>query len=194
MPFSFWIDVHTAGEYRWSVSAAVLLHDLRVVDVPAPQGVHDRRVRTEPVSGQLDPRVPYPEGMAKKSKMPTDVNQRAKAIVDFATGTEDVLYKSAYTLEAVYGDAAQQQSGVAQLVTTTKKGVRSEVGMSMAPSLWLVNFALLYTLKPAAAAKMPAHWAPIPPAVADAIVASPTGQVPFSDYASFFGDHLSARH
>jgi hypothetical protein len=28
--------------------------------------------------------------MAKKSKMPTDVNQRAKAIVDFATGTEEV--------------------------------------------------------------------------------------------------------
>jgi hypothetical protein len=28
--------------------------------------------------------------VAKKSKMPTDVNQRAKAIVDFATGTEDV--------------------------------------------------------------------------------------------------------
>ena len=28
--------------------------------------------------------------MSKKSKMPTDVNQRAKAIVDFATGTEDV--------------------------------------------------------------------------------------------------------
>lgn len=107
-----------------------------------------------------------------------------------ATASLVRLYKSAYTLEAVYGYAAQQQSGVAQLVTTTKKGVRSEVGMSMAPSLWLVNFALLYTLKPAAAAKMPAHWAPIPPAVADAIVASPTGQVPFSDYASFFGDHL----
>ena len=28
--------------------------------------------------------------MTKKAKMPTDVNQRAKAIVDFATGTEDV--------------------------------------------------------------------------------------------------------
>ncbi len=28
--------------------------------------------------------------MAKKTKMPTDVNQRAKAIVDFATGTERV--------------------------------------------------------------------------------------------------------
>ena len=28
--------------------------------------------------------------MAKKGKMPTDVNQRAEAIVDFATGTKDV--------------------------------------------------------------------------------------------------------
>ncbi len=28
--------------------------------------------------------------MTKRTKMPTDVNQRAKAIVDFATGTEDV--------------------------------------------------------------------------------------------------------
>ncbi len=28
--------------------------------------------------------------MAKKTRMPTDVNQRAKAIVDFATGAEDV--------------------------------------------------------------------------------------------------------
>ena len=27
---------------------------------------------------------------AKKTKMPTDVNQRAKVIVDFATGTEDI--------------------------------------------------------------------------------------------------------
>lgn len=27
--------------------------------------------------------------MAKKTKMPTDVNQRAKAIVDFDTGTAD---------------------------------------------------------------------------------------------------------
>jgi hypothetical protein len=28
--------------------------------------------------------------MAKRTRMPTDVNQRAKSIVDFATGTEDV--------------------------------------------------------------------------------------------------------
>ncbi len=56
--------------------------------------------------------------------------------------------------------------------------------MSMVPSIWLVNFSLLYTLNPALAAEMPANWAPIPSTVAEAILASPTGQVPFSDYVS----------
>jgi hypothetical protein len=95
-----------------------------------------------------------------------------------------MLYKSAYTLEAVYGNRSQQISGVAQLVINKRGGVTSEVGMSMVPSIWLVNFALLYTLKPAVAAKMPAYWAPIPSSVAGAILASPTGQVPYGDYAA----------
>jgi hypothetical protein len=94
------------------------------------------------------------------------------------------LYKSAYTREAVYANKSQQISDVAQLASNTKGGVNSEIGMSMVPSIWLVNFTLLYTLKPALAAKMPAHWAPIPASVADAILASPTGQVPYSNYAS----------
>ncbi|HEY1591179.1 MAG TPA: hypothetical protein VGF81_05255 [Solirubrobacteraceae bacterium] len=94
------------------------------------------------------------------------------------------LYRSAYTVEAVYGNRSQQISGVAQLVTNKKGGVTSEVGMSMVPSIWFVNFALLYTLKPALAAKMPAKWARIPSTVADAILASRTGQVPYSKYAS----------
>ncbi len=93
------------------------------------------------------------------------------------------LYKSAYTVEAVYGNKSQKISGVAQLVTNKKGGVTSEVGMSMVPSIWLVNFALLYMLNPALAAKMPAKWAPIPATVANAILASPTGQVPYSQYA-----------
>ena len=38
----------------------------------------------------------------------------------------------------------------------------------MAPSIWLVNFALLYILNPSVAASMPAVWAPIPSNVADA--------------------------
>lgn len=48
--------------------------------------------------------------------------------------------------------------------------------MSMAPAIWLVNFALLDTLHPALAAEMPAYRAPIPPAVADTISAGSTGR------------------
>lgn len=56
--------------------------------------------------------------------------------------------------------------------------------MSMAPPLWLVNFSLIYTLNPKLAAKMPAHWTPIPADVALAIAESPTGQVPYGEYRS----------
>ncbi len=56
----------------------------------------------------------------------------------------------------------------------------------MAPPLWIVNFALIYTLNPNLAAKMPAWWTPIPANVALAIAESPTGQVPYSQYASSF--------
>jgi len=103
-----------------------------------------------------------------------------------ATRSLVTLYRSAYTVEAAYGYLAQQQSGQAQLVTNTKAGVSTEVGMSMAPALWLTNFALLYTLNPALAAAMPAYWTPIPATVAKAILASPTGQVRYSKFASAF--------
>ncbi|WP_156777029.1 hypothetical protein [Nitrococcus mobilis] len=105
-------------------------------------------------------------------------------------GAEDSLvqlYKSAYTVEALYGNQAQQTSGPWQLVTNTKDGASTQVGMSMAPALWLTNFALLYTLKPEIAAYMPAYWTPIPTAVADAILATKaTGFVQYSEYASYF--------
>lgn len=103
-----------------------------------------------------------------------------------ATSSLRQLYRSAYPVEVVYGYAAQQQSGVAQLVTNTKGNVSTEVGMSMAPALWLVNFILLYTLNPALAADMPAYWAPIPAPVANALLASRTGQVPYSEFESAF--------
>lgn len=100
-----------------------------------------------------------------------------------ATASLVALYRSAYTLEALYGYVSQEVSGVAQLVTNSAGGVSSEVGMSMAPSIWIVNFLLLYLLNPALAADMPANWAPIPSTVANALLASPTGQVPYIDYA-----------
>ena len=97
-----------------------------------------------------------------------------------------MLYRSAYTSEVVFGFASQQQSGVAQLVTNVKRGRTSIVGMSMAPSIWIVNFVLLYVLNPSVAAKMPARWTPIPDDVASAIAASPSGQVPYRDFAASF--------
>ena len=97
------------------------------------------------------------------------------------------LYASAYRVEVVYGLLSQQISGEAQLVPNTKNGVNAQVGMSMAPSIWLTNFALLYALHPDLAAAMPAYWAPIPSNVAEAIVASPNGQVPYCAYASSLG-------
>ena len=102
-----------------------------------------------------------------------------------ATRTLDMLYRSAYTVEVVFGHESQQLGGTGQLVPNVKGGVDSWVGMSMAPSIWLVNFALVYILNPTVAASMPAAWAPIPSNVADGILASPAGQVPYSDYASY---------
>jgi len=103
-----------------------------------------------------------------------------------ASASLRMLYRSAYTSEVPYGGKAQQQSGVAQLVPNQKGRTGTIVGMSMAPPLWIVNFALIYTLNPSLAAKMPASWTPIPANVALAIAESPTGQVPYSQYASSF--------
>lgn len=97
-----------------------------------------------------------------------------------------MLYRSAYTPEVPFGFRAQAEAGVAQLVPNDRAGESTIVGMSMAPAIWVVNFALIYTLSPKKAAKMPAYWTPIPAAVADAVATSPTGQVPYSEYRSYF--------
>ncbi|MEZ0110527.1 hypothetical protein ABH920_004542 [Catenulispora sp. EB89] len=101
-----------------------------------------------------------------------------------ATSSLIALYRSAYLVEAAFGFVCQQISGEAQLAPNTKNGTSVDVGMSMAPALWLTNFARIYTLNPALAAEMPAGWAPIPATVAAAILTSPTGRVRYSDYAS----------
>jgi hypothetical protein len=99
------------------------------------------------------------------------------------------LYKSEFTEEAAWGFASQSASGTAQLVPNTKGDVRTTVGMSMAPSIWLTNFALLYTLDPKIAAKMPAYWEPIPENVVRALKKSPRGRVRFSRFESEFKNH-----
>ena len=97
-----------------------------------------------------------------------------------------MLYESAYTSEVVYGNKSQQQSGVDQLVPNQKAGRSSTVGMSMAPSIWIVNFAAVYTLNPKLAAYMPARWTPTPADVVQAIEASSNGQVAYGEYESSF--------
>ncbi|MFL5332401.1 MAG: hypothetical protein ACJ8H8_04305 [Geminicoccaceae bacterium] len=59
-------------------------------------------------------------------------------------------------------------------------------GLSMVPSIWEINFMLVYVLNPRLAAKMPAYWAPIPGPVVAALEGSGNGRVPFSEYASYF--------
>ena len=97
-----------------------------------------------------------------------------------------MLYESAYTSEVVYGNKSQQQSGVDQLVPNQKSGRSSTVGMSMAPSIWIVNFVAVYTLNPKLAAYMPARWTPIPTNVVQGLKASSSGQVLYSKYKSSF--------
>jgi hypothetical protein len=103
-----------------------------------------------------------------------------------ARATLRMLYRSAYGSELPFGTASQQASGVAQLVPNTTGATGSTVGMSMAPSIWIINFAAVYALNPRLAAGMPARWTPIPGDVVQALEASPTGQVPFGQVRSSF--------
>lgn len=103
-----------------------------------------------------------------------------------ARETLRALYASAYPGEVVYGNKSQGQTEYTQLVPNTNGGKTRYVGMAMAPSIWIVNFLLIYALNPRAAANMPAYWAALPPEVAEAITDSPTGQVPYSTVDWYF--------
>ncbi len=96
------------------------------------------------------------------------------------------LYRSAYTTEVAFGNRSQHIADAAQLVPNRKGAQTVETGMSMAPSIWMVNFALIYTLNPKLAADMPAKWTSIPAPVATALHASHGGRVPYADWASYF--------
>jgi len=104
-----------------------------------------------------------------------------------ATAAVEMLYASAFTIQVVYGNEAQQSANAAELFIY-QKGAKRQVttGASVVPPLWEVNFCLIYMLNPKLAADMPAAWAPIPEPVVSALNASPTGQVPFSDYSQYF--------
>ena len=102
-----------------------------------------------------------------------------------------MLYgESAYPGELFFGLLSQQTSAPLQLVPNNKRGQRTTVGMSMAPSIWIVNFMLLYVLNPTVAAQMPGWWTPIPDEVVRALKKTQNdpkpGQVPYRRYADLF--------
>ncbi len=105
-----------------------------------------------------------------------------------ANGAEaslQMLYRSAYTRQLPYGFAAQHQGGVTELALYRNGRKSAVTGLSMVPSIWEINFALIYVLDPGLAARMPAYWSPIPAQVVAALEQSATGQVPFSEYSSY---------
>ena len=106
-----------------------------------------------------------------------------------ANGAEEslnMLYRSVYLLQLPFAIAAQQEGTNAELVIYLDCLDSAFTGMSMAPSIWEVNFCLIYMLNPVLAAKMPAYWTAIPDKVVQALEQSPYGQVHFSEYSSYF--------
>jgi hypothetical protein len=123
------------------------------------------------------------------------VNEVLKPVVGYlskwakANGAEKtliMLHQSAYRIQLPYGTLAQHQGGAAELALYRDGAKSKVVGLSMVPSIWEINFALIYTLNPNLAANMPAYWTAVPNDVVTALLKSPTGQVPFSSYASAF--------
>ncbi|MEI8365415.1 MAG: hypothetical protein WCF65_03260 [Parachlamydiaceae bacterium] len=106
-----------------------------------------------------------------------------------ANGAEaslDMLYRSVYPLQLPYAIVAQHEGTNAELALYLDRSHSAFTGMSMAPSVWEVNFCLIYMLNPKQAAKMPAYWTAIPKKVVKALIRNPNGQVPFSEYSSYF--------
>jgi hypothetical protein len=119
-----------------------------------------------------------------------------------AEQTQKMLDESHYTRQLPHGIAAQHEGTGAGLALYLNGAESAVVGLSMVPSLWEINFCLIYALNPTLAAGMPAYWTPIPPNVVEALEKSALethgidfvnipgqisgGQVPFSDYASEF--------
>jgi hypothetical protein len=75
--------------------------------------------------------------VAKRTKMPTDVNERAKAIVDLATGDREVEdpYEGKNPAAVELGRLGGKKGGKARAETLTPKQ-RSEIAKKAAATRW----------------------------------------------------------
>lgn len=127
---------------------------------------------------------------------------RQWAAANDAKDTLRMLDTSAYSEQLPFGIAAQHEGTDAELALYVDGDQTVVVGLSVTPSLWEINFCLIYALNPMVAAMMPAYWHPIPNNVVEALEKSALeaagidevdipnqvsgGMVPFIDYASEF--------
>lgn len=104
-----------------------------------------------------------------------------------ARDTLKELYGSAYVDQEPYASTSQEEGGIPQLIYVTRAdGTTAEVGVPVAPAMWILNFVLVYMLSPEAARFMPAYWAAIPEDVVTALEESENGQVPYSEFMQHF--------
>ena len=107
-----------------------------------------------------------------------------------ANGAEDsmIMFWASKALRdgVIYGSISQIIAEKNAELVEYRSGLSSVyVGMSMIPPIWIVNFIAVYVLDPDLAALMPAYWTPIPTPVKEALMASPTGQVNYSDFKQY---------
>lgn len=69
--------------------------------------------------------------------------------------------------------------------------VKEPYGIPVTPSIYLINFLLLYTSNPNVAAFMPAYRTPIPQPVFECLKLSPNG-CPYADYEQYFNEQTSS--
>ena len=138
-----------------------------------------------------------PQALCRKSPPPAELNLPEGTCgymgrwmkKNGAADTLKELYASAYAVELGPGADSQALQEPHELVPNVKKDVKTWVGMPIAPSIYIVNFLLIYALSPREAAKMPAYWEPIPEAVATSIIGDANdqdGQVPYSQFKDLF--------
>jgi hypothetical protein len=107
-----------------------------------------------------------------------------------ATETLRMFQTSLAAIESTrWGYLSQQLADPWELAPYNTPGADPAVvytAMPLIPPIWIWNFMAEYVVSPSLGALMPAYWTAIPEPVVTALLASPTGQVIWTDYQQYF--------